>query len=98
MNAILLISILFSLTTMVKCGDRSTPQQKANMNFQIEYLLNQMPKDTRGPNSDRFKYAGHLNNKLLKENEKKKLEMFEQYLALKARNQPFSKNFFSNRW
>jgi len=88
---------------MVKCGDvRSTQQQKANINVQIEYLLNQMPKDTRGPNSDRFKYAGHLNNKLLKENEKKKLEkekgIVGQFLALKTKNQPFSKNFFSNRW
>jgi hypothetical protein len=101
MNALILISIFCSIT-LVKCSDRS-PQQKANMNAQIAFLLNQMPKDTRVPISDRIKYVGHINNKLLKENEKKKLEkekgLYEQLLLTqKAKNQPFVKNFFSNRW
>jgi len=103
---------------MVKCGDvHSVQQQKAHMNAQIEHLLNQMPKDTRVPIADRIKYAVHVYNKLVKENElkkkqlmalkkredeKKRLEkekkLYEQFLAQKAQNHPFLRDFSTNRW
>ena len=117
MNAITLFYIFFSIT-MVKCGDvRSTQQQKAHMTAQIEHLLNQMPKDTKVPILDRIKYAVHVYNKLVKENELKKKQLmalkkkeeermrlekekkiYEQFLAQKAQNHPFLKDFSTNRW
>jgi hypothetical protein len=69
------------------------------------------------PISERIKFAVHVYNKLVKENElkkkqlmalkkkeeeKKRLEkekkLYEQFLAQKAKNHPFLKDFSTNRW
>ena len=81
LKVLALASLVFLYSiTIIECK-RSAPKQVVPMEAQIVHILNQMPKDTRVPIADRIKYAVHVYNKLVKENELKK----KQLMALKKR-------------
>jgi hypothetical protein len=69
---------LYSIT-IIECK-RPAPKHVVPMEAQIVHILNQMPKGTRVPISERIKYAVHVYNKLMREDalEKKRFGILKQ--------------------